>query len=427
MSASKIKWPVAAWNPTTGCDRISPGCNNRFITILADHTFVREVVEHATAIIGHMPRRLAPWRPDLCAQALFGGTAGIWTAIETKTETLWSRPRQLPNVWLGVGAESQNWTDIRIPRLTRRPAKVESVSAEPLGLIDLSRGFTSQVAEQLGGRSPLDDQIGKHRLKECNRVCGPVDGPSTHRLPSAALDAGMIPSDISADLLLEPVDHVSCCAVDGDPDAACSLGSPPDVEIPLAIEHPSDVPQRRRIGRHDHTSWGTNPALSALGYVARIQAPPNRPAPDTVSGSEFINRRPGLVGGGHVSDLGDLAQRHDPHLPLADRQIYPLLIASESSRRAWAIHPDQAGGIREQCLDAGIAFPFEQRGEYVSAELWISVTSQSRCSRRPLVRHTDVSDTSRPDAPVCKKAPPHAAWSELGRVLAPAEHHGRFR
>ncbi len=27
MSATKIEWTDATWNPTTGCDRISPGCD----------------------------------------------------------------------------------------------------------------------------------------------------------------------------------------------------------------------------------------------------------------------------------------------------------------------------------------------------------------------------------------------------------------
>lgn len=44
----------------------------------------------------------------------------------------------LPNVWLGVSTENQQWADIRIPSLLETPAAVRFISAEPLlGPIDL--------------------------------------------------------------------------------------------------------------------------------------------------------------------------------------------------------------------------------------------------------------------------------------------------
>ncbi|WP_301119635.1 DUF5131 family protein [Mycolicibacterium fortuitum] len=48
-------------------------------------------------------------------------------------------PQPLPNVWLGVSTENQQWADIRIPALLDTPAAVRFISAEPLlGPIDLS-------------------------------------------------------------------------------------------------------------------------------------------------------------------------------------------------------------------------------------------------------------------------------------------------
>jgi protein gp37 len=47
-------------------------------------------------------------------------------------------PWPLPNVWLGVSAEDQQWADIRVHALLSTPAAVRWVSAEPLlGPIDL--------------------------------------------------------------------------------------------------------------------------------------------------------------------------------------------------------------------------------------------------------------------------------------------------
>lgn len=40
--------------------------------------------------------------------------------------------RPLPNVWLGVSAESQAWADQRIPHLLKTPAALRFLSAEPL-------------------------------------------------------------------------------------------------------------------------------------------------------------------------------------------------------------------------------------------------------------------------------------------------------
>ena len=46
--------------------------------------------------------------------------------------------RLLPNVWLGVTAETQEWADKRIPILLQTPAAVRFVSVEPmLGPVDL--------------------------------------------------------------------------------------------------------------------------------------------------------------------------------------------------------------------------------------------------------------------------------------------------
>lgn len=35
LSASTIEWTEITWNPTTGCDRISPGCDNRYAMTMA--------------------------------------------------------------------------------------------------------------------------------------------------------------------------------------------------------------------------------------------------------------------------------------------------------------------------------------------------------------------------------------------------------
>jgi len=49
----------------------------------------------------------------------------------------------LPNVWLGVSVENQQWADIRIPALLGTPAAVRFISAEPLlGPISLTQAVS---------------------------------------------------------------------------------------------------------------------------------------------------------------------------------------------------------------------------------------------------------------------------------------------
>lgn len=54
-------------------------------------------------------------------------------------DVFYGAPWPLPNVWLGVSTEDQQWADIRVPALLDTPAAVRFISAEPLlGPIALS-------------------------------------------------------------------------------------------------------------------------------------------------------------------------------------------------------------------------------------------------------------------------------------------------
>jgi protein gp37 len=56
----------------------------------------------------------------------------------------------LPNVWLGVSVENQQWADIRIPALLDTPSAVRFLSCEPLlGPVDLGGFVGSHVGHDL--------------------------------------------------------------------------------------------------------------------------------------------------------------------------------------------------------------------------------------------------------------------------------------
>ncbi|OIN80750.1 DUF5131 family protein [Mycobacterium malmoense] len=187
-----IEWADATWNPVTGCTEVSPGCDHCYAKTFAErwrgtpgHYF-----EHGFDVqlrpdkLGLPLRWRRPRRifvnsmsdlfhdqvPDdyiahvfaimqSCAAHTFQvltkrharmrsllSSADFWQAVTDFGEhvmrqrpsraQLWPYHGQqhgfLPNVWLGVSAENQQWADIRIPALLDTPATVRFISAEPL-------------------------------------------------------------------------------------------------------------------------------------------------------------------------------------------------------------------------------------------------------------------------------------------------------
>ncbi len=166
---SSIEWTEATWNPTTGCDRISAGCDNCYALALAKRLKAMGVARYQS---DGDPRTSGPgfgvqchpealdiprhWRqPRLIfvnsMSDLFHArvpTPFICRVFNVMVETprhtyqlLTKRPRRLAslakdlpwptNVWMGVSVEDAGalW---RIDALRQVPAAVRFVSAEPL-------------------------------------------------------------------------------------------------------------------------------------------------------------------------------------------------------------------------------------------------------------------------------------------------------
>lgn len=175
---SGIEWTETTWNPVTGCDRISPGCDNCYALRLAlrlkamGNPSYRADGDPPTsgpgfgvavhpAVVG-LPYR---WRrPRLVfvnsmsdlfharvPRQFVADVFGVMADTPRHTyQVLTKRPERAlrladalpwpPNVWLGVSAENQRYARQRIPRLLLTPAAVRFVSAEPLlGPIDLAQ------------------------------------------------------------------------------------------------------------------------------------------------------------------------------------------------------------------------------------------------------------------------------------------------
>jgi protein gp37 len=188
---SGIEWTEATWNPITGCDRVSPGCDHCYALTLAARlkgmgsaAYQRDGDPRTSgpgfALTTHADRLDQPIRwtrprrifvnsmsdlfhdqvPDEFIVEVF---ARMWWAPQHTFQVLTKRhgrmrslvPRiedhlrrresdlklldcptpltwPLPNVWLGVSVEDQQRADLRIPALLDTPAAVRWLSMEPL-------------------------------------------------------------------------------------------------------------------------------------------------------------------------------------------------------------------------------------------------------------------------------------------------------
>jgi protein gp37 len=158
---STIEWTNATWNPTTGCDKISPGCT---------HCYAERFAERWRGISGHpyeqgFDVRLWPTRVSLPLSwkkplRIFVNSMSdlmhekisdefVLQVFDTMKEAHWhqfqlltKRPdrmlaisKLLPvwpeNVWAGVSIESNAWV-WRADVLREIPASVRFLSCEPL-------------------------------------------------------------------------------------------------------------------------------------------------------------------------------------------------------------------------------------------------------------------------------------------------------
>jgi protein gp37 len=175
--STAIEWTDETWNPVTGCDRVSPGC---------DHCYAETIAKRFGGPDGFQlqlhPERLEKplhWRkprrvfvnsmsdlfhPDIPLDLL----AQVWDVmVRTPQHTyqvLTKRPQRMaralgpngigfyaveapvpfpqPNIWLGTSVENQRYADLRIPHLLATPAAVRFLSIEPLlGPVDLTTHF----------------------------------------------------------------------------------------------------------------------------------------------------------------------------------------------------------------------------------------------------------------------------------------------
>lgn len=171
-----IEWTDATWNPVTGCEKVSPGCDNCYAEGIARRFAGTKAFPNGFAVTTHPQRLEAPkrWRtprkvfvnsmsdlfhadvPDEFIAAVWDTMAAtprhtyqVLTKRPARMRALMRHLPVLPNVWLGVSVEDQKWAERRVPVLLDTPAAVRFLSCEPLlGPIDLTRAVWTMGSQR---------------------------------------------------------------------------------------------------------------------------------------------------------------------------------------------------------------------------------------------------------------------------------------
>jgi protein gp37 len=190
MGDTAIEWTDKTWNPVTGCDKVSPGCDHCYAESIAHRFAGTKPFPNGFAVTLHPERLTQPFRWRKPAKVFVNSMsdlfhkdipdeyiAQVWAVmllspkhtfqvltkrharmksllrsdhfprlvrdardrlLKLPTSDGYARYEIPRNVWLGVSVENQQWADIRIPVLLDTPAARRFISAEPLlGPIDL--------------------------------------------------------------------------------------------------------------------------------------------------------------------------------------------------------------------------------------------------------------------------------------------------
>jgi protein gp37 len=415
-----IQWTDAVWNPTTGCDRVSPGCDHCYAMTMAKRLkgmgqakYQRDgdprtsgpgfgLTVHHDALM--LPLR---WRkpkriftnsmsdlfhkdvPEEFIARVFAVMAGapqhtfqVLTKRHARMKSLLSREDfwldvfmiaendyagsdrawPLPNVWLGVSAEDQHWANLRVPALIHTPAAVRFVSAEPLlGPIDLSRWLRGNVGEDARRELALDDQKRREGFQERLDIGDAPDHPRAYGLPSVSLNAVEVPPDMTAHLLLQPVDDFGSGAVDGHARGGHSADAVTHAEVALPVQKTSDVAEGGRVAGHPDRLAKQAGADAAEWPPVGSEAPLHSRTRGSVPGGNLSDGSPGGVRGLNLGD-GQFDSTHNPYC------INWLIVGGESGAGARPCELGWLWSLRWQCADAGVPIFVKQLGATLGRE-----------------------------------------------------------
>nr|WP_228035219.1 phage Gp37/Gp68 family protein [Oculatella sp. LEGE 06141] len=203
---SAIEWTESTWNPTTGCDEISPGCKNCYAKRFAErwrgiegHPYeqgfdIRIWHERLELPLTWKKTRLIfvnsmsdLFHPEVPDDFIHKVISVMERAHWHQFQLLTKRPERMleiakqvgklpSNVWAGVSVESQAWTT-RIDLLRQVPAQIRFLSCEPL-LGPLQLNLTGIDWVIVGGESGIGARPMKSDwVREIREQCLAADVP----------------------------------------------------------------------------------------------------------------------------------------------------------------------------------------------------------------------------------------------------------
>ena len=160
MSNSKIEWTEKSWNPTTGCTKISSGCENCYAEILANRLKINGVQKYKNGfnLTLHPNEIEKPMRWKKPSIIFVNSMSDIfhedipesfilrvfevmntchWHVFQVLTKRvkrlleLQEKIKWTSNIWMGVTVESEKYLP-RINLLRNTKAHVKFISCEPL-------------------------------------------------------------------------------------------------------------------------------------------------------------------------------------------------------------------------------------------------------------------------------------------------------
>lgn len=200
MRLTKIEWTECTWNPTSGCTKKSPGCENCYAEKMAKRLQAMGNVKYSRGfqLSLHSESLKVPysWRKPRCVfvnsmsdlfheDIPFSFIKQVFTVMNEnpkhtfqiltkRSDVLLQHHKELTwtdNIWMGVSVESQEFIQ-RVRDLRKVKASVRFISFEPLlgkiARIPLAHIDWVIVGGESGPRSrPMDEEWAKHIRDEC--------------------------------------------------------------------------------------------------------------------------------------------------------------------------------------------------------------------------------------------------------------------
>lgn len=160
VTKTKIEWTGSTWNPITGCNKVSSGCDHCYAERMAKRLKAMGVEKYKNGfdVTLHPDVLEAPlyWKKpqvifvnsmsDICHQkvpisfvkrifkVMQQADQHIFQLLTKRSKRLVKLSQQLPwpeNIWMGVTVENNHY-QYRINDLRKTPARIKFVSLEPL-------------------------------------------------------------------------------------------------------------------------------------------------------------------------------------------------------------------------------------------------------------------------------------------------------